>query len=104
MANERFDANAERIRRFSELLFAGMEDEETKWEGEGNHNINNSNSRKKKKKGEWEDGEMRKARKKAEGLKTQTEGRNTSVPNEAIVEEGREAIDLSLFITTVSLE
>lgn len=92
MANERFVVNAERIGRFSDHLFAGLEEEEerTKRGGEGNNSNNNKNSKKKKKKeeeGEWEDGEVRLARKRAEGLEIQAGMRNTSVPNGAIVEE-----------------
>lgn len=94
MANERFVVNAERIGRFSEHLFAGLEEEEeeegTKRGGEGNNSNNNENSKKKnkkKKEEEWEDGEVRLARKRAEGLKIQAGMRNTSVPNGAIVEE-----------------
>lgn len=96
MANERFVVNAERIGRFSENLFAGLEEQEeeeeegTKRGGEGNNSNNNENSKKKnkkKKEEEWEDGEVRLARKRAEGLKIQAGMRNTSVPNGAIVEE-----------------
>ena len=92
MANERFVVNAERIRRFSEHLFAGLEEEEeegTKRRGEGNNSNQNKNSKKmkKKKEEEWEDGEARLARKRVEGLKIQAGMRNTSVPNGAIVEE-----------------
>lgn len=52
VANERFEANAERIRRFEAALFGGME---------------------KKMLGDWEDKETRQERKKAEGLRRRDE-------------------------------
>lgn len=78
MANERFVANAERIIRFSEHLFLGGDEERIKRGGEGNNDS-------KEKEEEWEDGEVRQARKRAEGLKIQAEMINNSIPNKAIV-------------------
>ncbi|KAL9620835.1 MAG: hypothetical protein Q9204_008168, partial [Flavoplaca sp. TL-2023a] len=52
VANERFEANSERIRRFEAALFGGME---------------------KKTWGDWEDKETRQERKKAEGLRRRDE-------------------------------
>ena len=52
IANERFEANSERIRRFEAALFGGME---------------------KKMWGDWEDKETRQERKKAEGLRRRDE-------------------------------
>lgn len=100
MANERFVANAERITRFSEHLFLGG-DEEERIKGGGGGN----NDCKKKEEG-WEDGEVRQARKRAEGLKIQAGMIKNSIPNKAIdvVEEGEEDVDLSFFIPTVSSE
>lgn len=95
MANERFIANAKRITRFSEHLFLGGDERGLK-RGEENNNI-------KKKDEEWEDGEARQARKRAEGLKIQTEMRNTSIPSKSIVIE-EEAVHISCFISTVSSE
>lgn len=104
VANERFVVNAERIGRFSENLFVGLEEEEgTKRGGDGDNSSNNNNSKKKKKEEEeWEDVEVRQARKRAEGLRIQAGMRNTSVPNGAIVEEEEEEQDLPLFITAIS--
>lgn len=101
VANERFVVNAERITRFNEHLFLGG-DEEERIKGGGGGN----NDYKKKEEG-WEDGEVRQARKRAEGLKIQAEMTNNSIPNKAIdvVEEGEEEEeDLSFFIPTVSSE
>lgn len=115
MANERFVVNAERIGRFSEHLFAGVEEEEEKEEGrkrggEGNNNNRNNNntknsSKKKKEEEEWEDGKVRQARKRVEGLKIQAEGKSISLSNKTAVEkEEEEEIDLPLFIRTTSSE
>lgn len=79
MANERFVANTERIRRFSEHLFLGRDEEERIKRGE----IKGNNDSKKKVE-EWEDAEVRKARKRAEGLKLQAEMMNNSLPIKAI--------------------
>lgn len=95
VANERFVANAERITRFSEHLFFGGDEEGIKRGGEGN-------SDSKKKEEEWEDGEVRQARKRAEGLKIQAEMMNNSIPNKAIDVVDEEEVDLSFFIPTVS--
>lgn len=111
MANERFVVNAERIGRFSEHLFAGVEEEGRKRGGEGNNNNSNNNntknsSKKKKEEEEWEDGKVRQARKRVEGLKIQAEGKSISISNKTAVEkeEGEEGIDLPLFIRTTSSE
>lgn len=98
MANERFVANAARITRFSEHLFLGEDEaEKVKRVGEGNNNS-------KRKEEEWEDGEVRQARKRTEGLKIQAEMRITSIPSKAIVEGEEEEIDIPFFISTVSSE
>ena len=113
MANERFVVNSERIGRFSEHLFAGVEEEEEgrKRGGEGNNSNSNNNttknsSKKKKEEEEWEDGKVRQARKRVEGLKIQAEGKSISLSNKTAVEkeEGEEEIDLPLFIRTTSSE
>lgn len=78
MANERFVANTERITRFSEHLFLGGDGMGIKRAGEGNNNS-------KEKEEEWEDGEVRQARKRAEGLKIQADIRNNSIPKKAII-------------------
>lgn len=90
LANERFAANAERIKRFSEHFFGGEEGKKG-GRGEGNNNS----------KKEWEDDKVRQARKRAEGLKIQAGVRNTSIPNTATVDEEE---DLPLVITTVASE
>lgn len=55
IANTRFEANGERMRRFEELLFGGGDDHG----GAVEH--------------EWEDGETRRERKRAEGLRRREE-------------------------------
>lgn len=79
VANERFVANTERIRRFSERLLLGGDEEERIKRGE----IKGDNDSKKRVE-EWEDAEVRKARKRAEGLKLQAEMMNNSLPIKAI--------------------
>lgn len=97
MANERFVANTERIMRFSEHLFLGGDETGIKKAGEGNNNS-------KKKEEEWEDGVVRQARKRAEGLKIKAEIRNNFIPKKPVVVGEEDEVDVPFSISTVSSE
>ena len=98
VANERFVANSERITRFSNHLFLGGDDEEERIKKRGGGEGNNNDSMKRREE-EWEDGEVRQARKRAEGLKIQAGLIINSIDD--VEEEEEEEVDLSFFIPTV---
>lgn len=100
VANERFVANTERITRFSNHLFLGGDDEEERIKKRGGGEGNNNDSKKRREE-EWEDGEVRQARKRAEGLKIQAGLINNSIDDVVVEKEEEEEVDLSFFIPTV---